>query len=39
MGWQWLGAPVKGFEYLFLNDEDFNSLSDGAVNAHKVPEG
>ena len=31
--------PSKGFEYLYLTDEDYNALPEGAVNAHKVPEG
>jgi acetyl-CoA carboxylase/biotin carboxylase 1 len=31
--------PSKGFEYLYLTDEDHDALPEGAVNAHKVPEG
>jgi len=31
--------PTKGFEYLYLTDEDYKELPSGAVNAHKVPEG
>jgi len=31
--------PSQGFEYLYLTDEDYKSLPEGAVNAHKVPEG
>lgn len=31
--------PTKGFEYLYLLDEDYNELPEGAVIAHKVPEG
>ena len=33
------GAPSKGFEYLYLTEEDYNELPEGAVNAHKVNEG
>jgi len=32
-------TPSKGFEYLYLTDEDYESLTDGTVNARKVPEG
>jgi len=32
-------SPAKGFEYLYLSDEDYKALPEGAVNAHKVPEG
>lgn len=31
--------PTKGFEYLYLSDEDYKELPEGAVLAHKVPEG
>ena len=31
--------PTKGFEYLYLSDEDYKALPEGAVIAHKVPEG
>jgi acetyl-CoA carboxylase/biotin carboxylase 1 len=31
--------PSKGFEYLYLRDEDYQALPEGAVIAHKVPEG
>lgn len=31
--------PSKGFEYLYLSDEDYKALPKSAVNAHKVPEG
>jgi acetyl-CoA carboxylase/biotin carboxylase 1 len=31
--------PSKGFEYLYLDNEDYESLPAGAVNARKVPEG
>jgi len=31
--------PVKGFEYLYLNDEDYKALPEDSVNAHKVQEG
>merc|ERR1712127_338719 len=31
--------PSKGFEYLYLDDADYQSLATGTVNAHKVPEG
>lgn len=31
--------PSKGFEYLYLSDEDYAGLPEGAVNAHKVDEG
>jgi len=32
-------SPAKGFEYLYLSDEDYKALPEGAVNAHKVSEG
>lgn len=32
-------SPQKGFEYLYLSDEDYQALPEGAVNAHKVEEG
>lgn len=32
-------SPAKGFEYLYLSDEDYKSLPEGAVNARKVDEG
>jgi acetyl-CoA carboxylase/biotin carboxylase 1 len=32
-------APSKGFEYLYLTEEDYNELPEGSVNAHKVAEG
>lgn len=31
--------PNKGFEYLYLTDEDYNSIPAGSVIANKVPEG
>jgi len=31
--------PQKGFDYLYLTDEDYAALPEGAVNAHKVDEG
>jgi len=31
--------PTKGFEYLYLTDEDYEALPNGTVNAHKVSEG
>lgn len=31
--------PSKGFEYLYLSDEDYKGLPDGSVIAHEVPEG
>jgi acetyl-CoA carboxylase / biotin carboxylase 1 len=31
--------PSKGFEYLYLSDEDYNSLPGGTVLAEKVNEG
>lgn len=34
-----INAPNKGFEYLYLTDEDYKALPEGAVNAHEVPEG
>jgi len=32
-------SPSKGFEYLYLTDEDYKALPDGSVNVHEVPEG
>ena len=32
-------APTKGFEYLYLTEEDYNALPEGTVNARKVDEG
>ena len=32
-------SPNKGFEYLYLSEDVYKSLPEGAVNAHKVPEG
>ena len=32
-------SPTKGYEYLYLTDEDYKALPEGAVNAHKVDEG
>mmetsp|Transcript_4093 Transcript_4093/g.8425 ORF Transcript_4093/g.8425 Transcript_4093/m.8425 type:complete len:1074 (-) Transcript_4093:56-3277(-) len=32
-------SPSKGFEYLYLSDEDYNSLPEGAVIAYRVAEG
>eukprot|EP00522_Entomoneis_paludosa_P016513 CAMPEP_0172450434 /NCGR_PEP_ID=MMETSP1065-20121228/8763_1 /TAXON_ID=265537 /ORGANISM="Amphiprora paludosa, Strain CCMP125" /LENGTH=2096 /DNA_ID=CAMNT_0013202215 /DNA_START=2922 /DNA_END=9212 /DNA_ORIENTATION=- len=32
-------SPAKGFEYLYLSDEDYNALPEGAVIANKVAEG
>ena len=31
--------PSKGFEYLYLSDEDYKALPEGAVIAHEVSEG
>jgi len=31
--------PAKGFEYLYLSDENYKVLPEGSVNAHKVVEG
>ena len=31
--------PSKGFEYLYLSDEDYKALPEGTVIANKVPEG
>lgn len=31
--------PNKGFDYLYLTDEDYESIPSGAVIAKKVPEG
>jgi len=31
--------PAKGFDYIYLTDDDYNSLPAGTVNAHKVSEG
>ena len=33
------GNPSKGFEYLFLTDDDYKSLPEGTVIANKVEEG
>mmetsp|Transcript_11790 Transcript_11790/g.25461 ORF Transcript_11790/g.25461 Transcript_11790/m.25461 type:complete len:2085 (-) Transcript_11790:120-6374(-) len=32
-------SPSKGFEYLYLTDDVYKSLPEGAVNVEKVPEG
>ena len=32
-------SPAKGFEYLYLKDEDYNALPEGTVIANKVNEG
>eukprot|EP00554_Chaetoceros_debilis_P010506 CAMPEP_0194110112 /NCGR_PEP_ID=MMETSP0150-20130528/9428_1 /TAXON_ID=122233 /ORGANISM="Chaetoceros debilis, Strain MM31A-1" /LENGTH=2089 /DNA_ID=CAMNT_0038799207 /DNA_START=48 /DNA_END=6317 /DNA_ORIENTATION=+ len=32
-------SPSKGFEYLYLKDEDYEALPEGTVNAHKVDGG
>jgi len=32
-------SPAKGFEYLYLKDEDYNALPEGTVIAEKVAEG
>ena len=32
-------SPNKGFEYLYLSDENYKALPEGTVNAHKVTEG
>jgi len=32
-------SPSKGFEYLYLTDEDYKALPEGTVNAHEVTEG
>jgi acetyl-CoA carboxylase/biotin carboxylase 1 len=32
-------APSKGFDYLYISDEDYEALPEGAVLAHKVEEG
>jgi len=32
-------SPTKGFEYLYLTDEDYKALPEGTVNAHQVSEG
>jgi len=32
-------SPNKGFEYLYLSNEDYQALPEGTVNAHKVQEG
>ena len=32
-------SPQKGFDYLYLTDEDYSALPEGIVNAHKVDEG
>jgi len=31
--------PSKGFDYLYLEDSDYESLPEGSVNARRVPEG
>ena len=31
--------PAKGFDYLYLSDEDYKALPEGAVIAHKTEEG
>lgn len=31
--------PSKGFEYLYLSDEDYKALPEGSVIAHKTEEG
>lgn len=31
--------PSKGFDYLYLTDEDYTALPEGSVNAHKTDEG
>ncbi len=32
-------SPSKGFEYLYLTEEDYKALPEGTVNARKVAEG
>jgi len=32
-------SPSKGFDYLYLTDEDYKALPEGSVNAHKTEEG
>jgi len=32
-------SPAKGFEYLYLKDEDYQALPEGTVIANQVPEG
>ncbi len=32
-------SPSKGFEYLYLTEEDYEALPEGTVNARKVDEG
>ena len=32
-------SPTKGYDYIYLSDEDYKALPEGAVNAHKVREG
>lgn len=32
-------SPTKGFEYLYISDEDYKTLPEGAVLGHKVEEG
>ena len=32
-------SPAKGFEYLYLSDEDYKTLPEGTVNAREVAEG
>lgn len=31
--------PAKGFDYLYLTDDDYKGLDEGVVNAEKCPEG
>ncbi|GMH72815.1 hypothetical protein TrST_g8682 [Triparma strigata] len=31
--------PAKGFDYLYLTDEDYKGLDEGVVNAEKCPDG
>jgi len=37
--WTDAANPTKGFQYIYLTDEDYKGLPAGAVIAHKVPEG
>jgi len=32
-------SPAKGFEYLYVTDEDYKELPEGSIIAHKVSEG
>lgn len=32
-------SPAKGFDYLYLTDDDYKGLPEGTVLANKVPEG